>query len=183
MNKSQADDFINLLSDFVDTCINARNTRDAVRQETRRQYADMLKTTLVKYTNEPIESCTCRAIDIPAADTAREIRPTSSTHWQTKDCAMLNTDKFYALWYCDGITGEILRVNGRVTWEGRLAEIADLDAATIDIGELYFWQVNCLKDQLAAQGDQSTSTVVEVDSRHEYTDNAEIETETVIEYD
>lgn len=122
------------------------------------------------------ESCTCRAIDIPAADPTRDIRPTSSTHWQTKDCAMLHTDKIYALWYCDSITQEILRVNGRVTPDGKLAELAGMDSASIDIGELYFWRVNLLKDELAAQ---STSTAVEV----EYSDNAEIDTETSPEYD
>lgn len=129
--------------------------------------------------------------DAPIADTtvarkctcAADIRPTSSTHWQTKDCCVVNTGKTYALWYCDGITGEIFRVNGRVTWEGRLTEIADLDAATIDISELYYWRVNCLKDQFAAYDSNLTAPIIAVDPRHEYTDNAEIETETEAEYD
>jgi hypothetical protein len=123
---------------------------------------------------DPQEGCylsfdlvTTMYVTDPAADTTREIRPTSSTHWQTKDCAMLHTDKIYALWYCDSITQEILRVNGRVTFEGKLAELAGMDSASIDIGQLYFWRVNLLKDQLAAQ---STSTAVEV----EYSDNAEM---------
>lgn len=86
----------------------------------------------------------------------------------TRDMAALKTDKIYALWYCDGLTGEILRVNGRVTRDGKLAELAGMDAASMDVSGLYFWRVNCLKDQLAAQSPDVAAT--------EYTDNAEMDT-------
>lgn len=106
-----------------------------------------------------------KGIDAPIADTTGEctstsIRLTVSINWQTKDMALVQIDKIYALWYCDSITGEVLRINGRVTREGKLAEIGGMDAASINVDGLYLWRVNCLKDQLAAE---STSTVVEVD--------------------
>lgn len=100
--------------------------------------------------------------------------------FQTKDAQVVKAGSIQTLWAVLTLTSEITRFTGRVDMKGNLFEIVGSEgediAPTFPINELYFWRVNLLKDELAAQ---STSTAVEV----EYTDNAEMELEQTSEYD
>lgn len=101
-------------------------------------------------------------------------QPTTST-FLTKDKATVKPGKFYSLWHVVPLTGEILKLNGRVSVHGGdLYDLTDSDeeqeTIKYPLTDLYFWRVNCLKDEFAAvSGNTSTSTTVEVDSASDNT--------------
>lgn len=97
---------------------------------------------------------------------------TESLTFNTKDMQAVKVGSIQTLWMVFDMTGEITRFTGRIDMKGNLFEIVGAEGEeivpTFPINELYFWRVNLLKDELAAQ---STSTAVEV----EYSDNAEMD--------
>lgn len=108
-----------------------------------------------------------KALDVEPTEKAVPADWQESTTYptfNTRDMATLKAGNMYTLWFCAFLTGEITRVTGRLQMDGNLVEYDDGDTPVgMPIKEMYNWRVNCLKDELAAATDETTSTAVEVD--------------------